>query len=485
MTTRGDYVVEVTAVPDEPFEVVRARVEHLLKLSPEKAEALLARVPGVVTKGLPAERALRVVLRMQAAGLSALHRKLRPDELPAAAAAPPSEAPAPAADTAPPQAPAPAAPPAPAEAPASGRDTEVELEHDPAAYVPPAPPRDPTGYDQIPSLDATHGGASAAATEPDPKLTPMTEAGFGAADVVLPTGGEAPRRPPTLVDSGPVSRPLEAPPVRDAGAGPRSADTERAAGDSAGPRDAGAAARAALRGPRAEDDAPASPAPDAHEHHSDDADPTMILPPSAEPPPAPTPARKGPAPVAPSAASGGARHPTLTDADLRLTPPPGVSYRSTGSGARRAVTLTPPPDDVLRQSGVHEDELATSAQRRRGRFGRRLSGLVMLPVMLSWVLSAVFLYVLLPEGVRDELWVPLAAATAVAALTGALAAGLATGGIVDDVVRLRDATRRLAMGDLETPVPPRRKDELGDIAASIDRLRVSLQEALGRLRKRG
>ena len=62
--------------------------------------------------------------------------------------------------------------------------------------------------------------------------------------------------------------------------------------------------------------------------------------------------------------------------------------------------------------------------------------------------------------------------------------GLATARTARDVVRLRDDAERIAMGDLSAPVQVRRSDELGDVAASVDRLRVSLQEAMARLRKR-
>lgn len=475
MTTRGEYVVEVTSVPDDAFDVVRARIEHLLKLSPEKAEALLARVPGVVTKGLPAERALRVVLRLQSAGLSAVHRRLRPGELVPGARVERGDDPAESArvaargDAGEVDEPtlAPAEPrPQPRSAPhaeprepslqqersaRSPRDTDVELTHDGFDDLY-GQQRDPTGFDQIPSLDATRIDHVGAEYERDPKLTPMSEAGFGAADVVLPTEPSFVRRTPTLVDSGPVSRPLQ--------------DTGAPGGPATGRprRDAGAAARAVLKS------ATPTPRPSSAPSLSDDADPTMIVPSGAEPPPS----RRG--------------QPTLTDADVLLDPPAGVSYRSTGGGTRRPLAPTPPPDDVLRSSGVDEEDLVASMERRRGRFGRRLSALVILPVALSWALTATFLYLLLPESaegpVRSTLWVPLAAATAVAALAGALAAALATGRVVEDVVRLRDAAHRLAMGELEAPVRHRRKDELGDIAASLERLRVSLQEALGRLRKR-
>ncbi len=531
MSTRNEFVVVVKGELREAPELIRDRLTELLKLSPEKAAALVARMPGGITKPLPEERALRVVLRLQAAGLAAVHRRAgapesgdsaavetEPPPPPAPAAVEPAPAqaeastpaqaeastplPPPAATERPTEAPFEAPTEAPIEAPTEApfeAPTEAPFEaptEAPAASDTPWPEtapepevRHPTGFDQIPSLDATRIDEPVDLDEPDPKLTPMSEAGFGAADIVLP--GEPTWQPgsraPSIVESGPISRPMPRPPARE------------------------------------------TPRPDA-----DDADPTMVMPPEAEPgemrgaassPSPPRTVRATPAPVArPNGArsdvraAGTARtarsgdhpavapssrlrdaiardrgsgerpardrRPTLTEEDLRLTPPPEVAYRSTKSTAERALTLTPPPEETLRRGGVREDDLASSREQRRGRFGRRLSTMVTLPVTLSWLLSAGFIYLLLPPGLRGELWVPLAAATAIAALSGALAAGLATARTARDVVRLRDDAERIAMGDLSAPVQVRRSDELGDVAASVDRLRVSLQEAMARLRKR-
>jgi HAMP domain-containing protein len=67
---------------------------------------------------------------------------------------------------------------------------------------------------------------------------------------------------------------------------------------------------------------------------------------------------------------------------------------------------------------------------------------------------------------------------------GSLIAGLGTMGLAQDVVRLRDEARRVAMGDLTAPVASNRDDELGEIAGSLERMRLSLQEGMERLRQR-
>jgi HAMP domain-containing protein len=493
MSKGSAFVVEVTSAPREPREVVAGRVADQLKLSPAKAASLMARVPGVITKPLPEERALRVVLRLQAAGLAAMHRRATPADV-AAPEDEPAHAhePAPAHEppTAHEAAPAHEPPHAPFSAAAGERPSAPTLVDE--DVVADAGIRNPTGYDRIPSLDATRVDDP---IEPDPKLTPMREAGFGAADVIIPTSGSS--RTPTIVDVGAVSGFSD---VRFGGARPDRRTDE--AHDRADDR---AEAWSPSGADAPDEHTPDEHGPDEHGRATEDADPTMVMAPDASPPayarvtppPATNGARRttpvpGPAPASrlrdaiARDRDGGERprRPTLTDDDLRLTPPPDVAYRNTRSASDRPLTLTPPPDAVLKRSGVRDDDLPGSLERRRGRFGRRLSALVALPVTLSWLLSATFIYLLLPDGVRGDLWVPLAAATAIAALAGALAAGLATTRIASDVVRLRDDAQRIAMGELASPVRVRRDDELGDTASSVDRLRVSLQEALERLRKR-
>ena len=138
---------------------------------------------------------------------------------------------------------------------------------------------------------------------------------------------------------------------------------------------------------------------------------------------------------------------------------------------------------MLQRSGVPETQLPSRANRRRGRFGRHLAAQVALPGLLTWSLTAVALWWFLGTD-RAELFVVLAAATAVAALVGSLIAALGTVGVARDVLRLRDEARRIAMGELTAPVGSNRDDELGEIAGSLERMRLSLQEGLERLRRR-
>lgn len=559
MTMRNHYVVEVTSAPREEPALVVERVAEVLKLTPEKAAALVGRMPGAITKPLPEERALRVVLRLQGAGLAAVHRRAtaadadgplpspaRAPEAPAGAqsastkvsasertiepavasvldAEPPlvvdaapmaSGEPALADDAAPMAAPM----PAPADAAAAAAATTPALTPQPPLVAAPpasipAPPfelqrhdygvRNPTGFDLIPSLDATRIDEPII-DEPDPKLTPVSEAGFGAADILLPVD-EAKRRAalaPSILQSGPLSRPVkpQSDPYSDdalidddalgavqlaAEAPPPEADPTTVA-----PRQARADAPQAPRYERQAADATSAArnggvrdggrAPQRGEPAGaggavDDAD---------TPPAGPRPSLRLRDAIARDRDSrDGVSRPPPEVSERPITPQD-VTYRSTRNAAERPLTLTPPPDAVLKRSGIEEDALSIGRERRRGRFARRLSTLVTLPAVLSWLLSATFIYLLLPEAQRVELWIPMAAATAIAALTGALAAGLVTSRIANDVASLQEDSERIAMGDLSMPVRLQRSDELGEVAAAVERLRISLQESLERLRKR-
>jgi HAMP domain-containing protein len=394
------FVVEVVGKLSEPREVTVTRVQEALGLDEAKAAALVARMPGVLTRPSSEDRAMKVALRLQGAGIAALHRPWSSSENPFSTAERP-----PVAD---------AAAPADAAAEAAGERPAAAASGAPAAQA-----RAASGYDpaSVPSVDATqHDG------QPDPKLTPMTAAAFGAADIVLPTtpaAAPAPSRHPTFVEAGATSRPFDAPtPV------------------------------------------PGAPTPVPERHAAGDA-------------------RRAPTPVPERGAPAGETRGHTPPPDRGAEP----KYRQTRSSADAPLTLSPPPDEVLKRTGVPESELASSAG-RRGRFGRLLAARAALPVVLAWALGAGATWFLLePEG-RLEVFGTLAAATGLAALVGMLVAAIGARGVARDVVQLRDEARRVAMGELTAPVTTRRDDELGEIAGSLERTRLSLQEGLERLRKR-
>lgn len=69
-------------------------------------------------------------------------------------------------------------------------------------------------------------------------------------------------------------------------------------------------------------------------------------------------------------------------------------------------------------------------------------------------------------------------------LFGVLAALSLSRGLRDAITYLLRATDSISLGDLERPVQLTRDDELGQIAHSVERMRVSLAEAMERLRRR-
>jgi HAMP domain-containing protein len=450
MSDGNRFVVEVVGKLREAREVTVSRVCEALGLDEGRAGALVARMPGVITKPVGEDRAMKIALRLQEAGVPALHRPLTEVEAPLEPGETPSAT-----------APAPTMP-------------------SPAAEV--AEPAEPAHPGDIPSIDATHHDFD----DRDPKLTPMSEAGFGAADIMLPTESvlstqERSRPRATFVEAGSTSTP--SPPddpavtmVRPARASPT----------------------------------PLPPAMRATPVPSLDAPTPALTPVSPVLTTSPAPLGRGVTPVLP--ARGGTPVPpgragtpvppgrfgTPVPPGRPATPvPPGRGgasqappngtatpvYRQTKSSAEPPLTLSAPPDEVLQRSGVPEADLASAGRRRRGRFGRHLAAQVALPGLLTWSLTAVALWWFLGED-RPEYFVLLAAATAVTALIGSLVAALGTVGIARDVVRLRDEARRVAMGELTTPVASNRDDELGELAGALERMRLSLQEGLERLRQR-
>jgi HAMP domain-containing protein len=294
--------------------------------------------------------------------------------------------------------------------------------------------------------------------EPDPKLTPMSEAGFGAADIVLPTKTTAERPKPrsTFVEAGPMSVPT-----------PEAEDPAQTM------------VRMASETPTPHPDLPPAagradtPVPD----HVGAPLPSPVAEPKARPL----------TPVSPALSLGSTEIGTVTP--VPASPKPAAAaggtpmYRQTRSSAEPALTLSAPPEEVLKRTGVPDAELDSERKRRRGRFGRHLAAQVALPGLLTWSLTAVALWWFLGAD-RSDLFVVLAAATALAALLGSLLAALGTVGLAQDVIRLRDEARRVAMGDLTAPVASNRDDELGEIAGSLERMRLSLQEGMERLRQR-
>ena len=78
----------------------------------------------------------------------------------------------------------------------------------------------------------------------------------------------------------------------------------------------------------------------------------------------------------------------------------------------------------------------------------------------------------------------LLAVVAILALAAGLVVGLTVSrSITTAVVTLTQAAERISMGELDTAVTLKSKDELGDLAQSFERMRISLKAAMDRLRR--
>lgn len=128
-------------------------------------------------------------------------------------------------------------------------------------------------------------------------------------------------------------------------------------------------------------------------------------------------------------------------------------------------------EDLLALVGLRDEEpaVAVAAVRRAGADeGLVLAGSEghMLRSDIGWALLTALLVGLVPV------------------LFGVLAALSLSRGLRDAITYLLRATDRISHGDLERPVELKRDDELGQIARAVERMRVSLLEAMERLRRR-
>lgn len=90
---------------------------------------------------------------------------------------------------------------------------------------------------------------------------------------------------------------------------------------------------------------------------------------------------------------------------------------------------------------------------------------------------------------EEELLAPLhetltlgLALLAAAAIVVAIIARAASAVLVRPILALSAAADRMSTGDLDTPIPVERADELGVLGRSLDRLRISMRAAMARLR---
>jgi len=78
----------------------------------------------------------------------------------------------------------------------------------------------------------------------------------------------------------------------------------------------------------------------------------------------------------------------------------------------------------------------------------------------------------------------LLAASVVAALLGVILAITITRSITGPLANLVQVSDKISTGELDTPVPVAAKDEIGELAESMERMRISLKAVIERLRAR-
>jgi len=86
----------------------------------------------------------------------------------------------------------------------------------------------------------------------------------------------------------------------------------------------------------------------------------------------------------------------------------------------------------------------------------------------------------LDEEVRRAV-LPVVALIAAAVIASLVLAILLAHGIIHPIRQLTDAAGKISTGDLETPIFSESKDEVGELARSLERMRASLKAAIWRL----
>jgi methyl-accepting chemotaxis protein len=76
------------------------------------------------------------------------------------------------------------------------------------------------------------------------------------------------------------------------------------------------------------------------------------------------------------------------------------------------------------------------------------------------------------------------AAAVMAAILGGLLALTITQSITVPLAQLVSISDKISTGELDTPVPVAAKDEIGELAESMERMRISIKALIERMRSR-
>jgi len=160
---------------------------------------------------------------------------------------------------------------------------------------------------------------------------------------------------------------------------------------------------------------------------------------------------------------------------------PAVAYTliRDGKGGVLAHSLGALPPELAESSALNSPR---QTNRREFPFRGRLVYETSAPIMDGRV-GAVSVAIW-ADSVEEEVQravLPLIGLIAAALAAGLIFSVLLTRGITRRVFRLKEIADKVSMGDLETPVGIDSNDEIGELARSLERMRVSLKVAMSRL----
>ena len=152
------------------------------------------------------------------------------------------------------------------------------------------------------------------------------------------------------------------------------------------------------------------------------------------------------------------------------------------------VVAHPREEYVLAQRQLHEHPLV-AAFRRDGQPHAMAFSESSTSEALGYVHGNRFRWAVAIQQEKEELFAPLRqtltlglALLVAAAVLVVLTARMASGVLIRPIVEMSQAADRMSTGDLDNPIPVSRTDELGRLARSLERLRISMRAAMARLR---
>lgn len=226
----------------------------------------------------------------------------------------------------------------------------------------------------------------------------------------------------------------------------------------------------------------ASPQPKAPPQPQPKAPPPQ---PKAKPPQAAPPAEPQPAPPPQPKAAAPAPEPVAATAPAESVPAKAAPAAAAAPSAEPAAA---PPQAAAAPEETPEDIEEPAATAHRARKGGGLRGRFLLvgvaSALLMLLASLGTIIMTVPENLLETVLMQTLIIGLVPILLAILIAILLSRAVTNTISQLVEAADRISRGELDESVDIRSNDELGELARSIERMRVSLQEAMERLRRR-